>query len=225
MHHQIQLYLEITLNTKPGSQKMKVEKKLKRERYFKRLNKGDYNYLFIHINKNAGRSIEQSLQITKFHATALEYKKQIAPEIWETLFTFAFVRNPWDRAVSLYKYRVLRGRVAESTPFKHWLSETFSDLTKKPYMKRVNAPQMKWLVDESGKIIVDFIGRFENLEEDFQTLCNIINVDTQLLHINKTKHKHYSYYYDKECYEIVYNWFKEDIDNFNYGFEDIACRL
>src|SRR6056297_3397320 len=200
---------------------MNKGKEIKRINYFKRLNKGRYKCLFIHINKNGGRSIEYALQLTKFHATAMEFKKEIMPDLWDNLYKFAFVRNPWDRVISLYKYRILRGRIDQKTSFKQWAEEMFSNPSLISKRKRVNVPQTHWLVDEEGKFIVDFIGRFENFDADFNRLCKIINVKATLPHLNKTQHKHYSFYYDDKTRSIIENYFKEDIDTFNYKFEEI----
>lgn len=211
----------IFIRNKKGSKIQSKKQKLrKREKYFSRLNRGHSEWLFIHINKNGGRSIEHALQITKFHSTALEFKKEILPNVWDNMYKFSFVRNPWDRAVSLYKYRMLRGKIDQKTSFKQWAEEMFSDPSLISKRKRVNVPQTHWLVDEEGEIIVDFIGRFENFDADFNRLCKIINVKATLPHLNKTQHKHYSYYYDDKTRNIIENYFKEDIDTFNYKFEE-----
>jgi hypothetical protein len=67
---------------------------------------------------------------------------------------------------------------------------------------------------------LDFIGRFENLQEDMRKVAQIIGLPTvDLPHLVKTKHKHYSKYYDNETEQITRERYTRDIELFNYTFE------
>ena len=97
-------------------------------------------------------------------------------------------------------------------------------------------PQCDFIQDNDGRIIVDYVGKFENLQNDFNTICQKIHVEsTQLPHINRSKtynpiinilklnkniKKHYSEYYDSETKEFVAHIYKDDIKKFEYCFDE-----
>ena len=194
-----------------------------------------YAILFIAIQKTGTTSIEKALQEYLYPHVAsstvkikkrpnFKYKHNSAeilagcPEIksiWHELFKFSFVRNPWDLCVSHYFYRQREGHEeAIYTPFKEWL---ISHKKREPIMWQ--APTQYDCLTVNSKLAVDFIGRFENLQADFNTICKHIQIPSIQLDIhNSTKHEHYSKYYDQETKEYVFNLFKKDIDYFNYEF-------
>ncbi len=142
---------------------------------------------------------------------------------------FSFVRNPWDRAVSLYMFQN-KGAM----PFKDWLLDIVRKdghpLDKKqpwkltPRMASTGGSglpwkcQMDWLVDDSGKVCVDFVGRFENLKRDFKYVCDTLGRCCELPHLNKTVRNDYRSYYDSETKQLVADWHRKDINYFGYTF-------
>ncbi|WDE00533.1 sulfotransferase family 2 domain-containing protein [Thalassomonas actiniarum] len=221
--------------------------------------------LFVHIPKVAGQSIESAFlaraglswqQREAFllrpnkdpalgpprlaHLTALEYLElgYLEPEVFTRLFKFSFVRNPWDRLVSEYTYRQYK------MSFKDFLFRGFPTVKDDDYalsqdLYRHVLPQHYFLYDQEGKLLVDFVGKFENLQQDFARVSEIITGQVlPLPHKNetpasgaravlsrlfkqkkkKTTKPHYREYYDEESRAFVADLYQQDIALFDYQF-------
>lgn len=206
-----------------------------------------HRFIFVHIYKNAGSSIRDALlpfaYYNRLHELALKlYKKvrirpplHINPEpcfnkhskvseiigvvgqkTYDDYFTFAIVRNPWDWQVSLYNY--MR---KTSTHFQHDLARKFSDFPT--YLRWRCTEEIRFQKDfiysVDGKLMVDFIGRYETIDEDFQTICDRIGIQVKLPITNVSKTKPYQEYYTPELIELVRKAFAPDIELFKYEFE------
>ena len=185
------------------------------------------NFIYVHIPKTGGISIEKTLggRIGD-HRNIKRYIECLNKNmnLFHQYFSFAFVRNPWDKMVSNYFYDKKGGFSGKSPMFRtnqlefnEWIKiiHTFG----KP--KRMYTNQVDWITNFENKIDISFIGRFENLEEDWNTVCKKINIDTKLFHLNKTnRNEDYRIYYkDTEAIEVVAKLHHKDIETFNYKFE------
>lgn len=180
------------------------------------------NYVFIHINKTAGRSIGYALQIPFEHKIATKKIEDLGLAEWNKRFCFTFVRNPWDRVVSLYHYRVKTNQTnlrTNSISFKDWIylcyveRNTYYYNTHKMFM-----PQLNWITNNRGDILVDFIGKFENLQHDYNLVCDCLNRKNTLKHLHRSQRKNYREYYNLETQKIIHNYYRKDIDFFKYIF-------
>lgn len=143
---------------------------------------------------------------------------------WNQYFKFAIVRNPWDRLLSAWKDKVQK---QWSSPghhpfrldvYKKYKNKSFSFFVKNidPNMDR-HTMCLSNLIDLKN---INCIGRFENLQQDFDKICDEIGISQQQLpHKNKTEHKHYTEYYNVETCNIVAKKYKKDIECFGYKFE------
>ena len=209
--------------------------------------------IFIHIPRTGGTSIRKSVtdNFDSFYIpnqgnvkddvqfTVLDHRspgwylrrRRIAKSRWEQSVKIAFVRNPWDRLVSLYKYlssyRPYRRRFRVSnallSSFDLFANEVASGTST--FVKAVSHynvrdwsqanPQVRWL--EWG---VDVIGRFESLEEDWSRICKSFGIQVgSLSNKNRSKDRtDYRSFYTDELAESVGNYYAEDIARFSYEF-------
>jgi chondroitin 4-sulfotransferase 11 len=180
-------------------------------------------YIFVHINKSGGVSVEHALGLPhKNHTTAAEYVEMVGKERWRRLFTFSVVRNPWDRVVSHYHFRIQTGQTGMgiSPPsFEEWVKRTYSEQDPEFYNDpKFFAPQCEWLSDTEGTILVDFVCRLERIQEDFAHVCERIGIEAAVPHLNRTTRGPYQEYYDDTTREIVGRWFERDIELFGYSY-------
>jgi Sulfotransferase family len=202
----------------------------------------EYNCIFIHIPKVAGQSVEQfflhlagltwktraSFLLRRnldpalgprrlAHLTASEYVScgHLTQVAFNSFYKFSFVRNPWDRIVSEYAYR----RHYRKFDFKTFLFKRLPSPGSSDSYRHI-LPQHCFLYDENEQLLVDFIGRFENLQSDFEVICGDLGINSaRLPHRNKAiSRKHYSKYYDSESKEYVAELYKKDIKLFSYTF-------
>lgn len=178
-----------------------------------------YKCIFIQVPKTGSTSIRHLLgQPPKPHLNACQIEQNIAAEKFENYFKFGFVRNPWDRAVSLYERKEglqLKNKMSFDE-FVEWLK--FSSATcLHPLPHRY---QLDWFLNQNGDVIVDFIGRFEQLQKDWGFVSKRIGLSHQLPHLNKNcQRSHYSRYFNKKTRQIIADRFAVDIEYFGYEFE------
>lgn len=148
---------------------------------------------------------------------------------WDSYFKFGFIRNPWDRMVSSYRYLI---QDMKNHPNPHpknvEIHERFHGKPIKDFiMERAKDPTRHYLCDKKGNLMVDYVGKFENLWTDMKEIIKQINpkineCEWSLPHRNSTstkETKHYSHYYDNESKEMVRSKCGQSIELGNYKFE------
>lgn len=225
-------------------------------------------YVFVHIHKCAGTSIEvalaKSLRHNDFvmgstksgeknqeflkkaiglnkHSTAMEARQFLGDAQYEQFYKFAFVRHPIDRLHSLYSYAlkmaqnspmtdeehkafISRGELPKRSPFRYKAviaalqSTSFSDFVLHPLTWEDAGAQPQWrsVTDDSGKLIVDFIGHVESIEEDFATVCQKLEVVAPLEIKNSSKEAKTSRDLSALALETVQSRFARDFEFFGY---------
>ena len=179
--------------------------------------------LFIHINKNAGLSIESALNLPLYnHLTVNDYISILGLSSYSSRFVFTVVRNPWDRLVSLYHYRLKtnQNNILKFNPsFEEWVYKTFVDKHPDFYDNPIMfQSQSAWLSNSYG-LQPNRILKFESLHQDFNYLCESLKISASLPHVNQTRRDPYQKYYTSDkLIAIVADLFSDDLDSFDYVY-------
>ena len=207
-----------------------------------------HQFVFIHVPKTAGTSLRSALEpycdkpdeilfnrmlstvginVNWFvgaihwrqgrkHTAAAQVKVMLPESVFNEYFKFAFVRNPWDLMVSYYHFiksdenHKRTTKINKISDFHHYLLYE---------IKRNKFSQSMFLTDKNGSLLVDYVGRFENLINDYETICSRIGIPTDLPHNKKSTHLDYRNYYNDETAQLVSDHWAEDIHRFNYSFD------
>lgn len=180
-------------------------------------------FIFIHINKTGGSSLEKALGLPFQHLTVKEVIARWGIETWNHAFTFTVIRNPWDKVVSHYHYRLAVDRDSLGKPplnFTDWVKRAYGDNDHRYYNSPMMfMPQVAWIRDNTGSISLDYIARYESIETDFTKICQLLNRTATPPHIKRSDRGDYQQYYDTHSTEIISRWFSDDIQQFSYSFE------
>lgn len=158
------------------------------------------------INRFEVQSEDPKFKISK-HTMLNGYYKQWKEEYddIDNYFKFGIIRNPWDRAISYY----------------FWFNRYNVNFDKKQFIDTLipNCCCDFFHIISENIYKFDYLIRFETLQDNFNVVCDKIGIPPQQLpHANKTKHKHYTEYYDDETRQIVAEKYAKDINMFGYKF-------
>lgn len=160
------------------------------------------------------RKLTGQPEIDYKHASAKIIKASLPAAQWNSYFKFCFVRNPFDRAVSLYYWRM-----------KNWEKKhTEARPSVNDYILSLENEKLStWhRYTINGKVAVDYVARFETLQGEIDTICQRLGLAPILLPQTKSNiRKDRSPYQEllnndsrgkiesackKEMTEFGYNW-------------------
>ncbi len=180
-------------------------------------------FIFIHIPKTGGLSISKTFKLKEGHQSIRTFKNKY--------YSFAFVRNPWDRLISSFIYLNRGGMGGKDIidrdkyllkykgDFNYFVKYGLINNMKYFFNQQHLRPQYKFISDWKGKIIVNKIFRFEKISDDFNQMCDLMQTERMNLpHLNKSDHNNYRNYYNSELINIVEKVYSKDIKIFNYNY-------
>jgi hypothetical protein len=159
------------------------------------------------------------------HAKATKVREVLGPA-WNECFKFAFIRNPWDLMVSSYHWWLTYAeifpalhkdiaRIREMGSFSVFIRSEFG---RSMLNEHRGGDLTEWISD-GDEIIVDFVGRYEKLNEDWSKICQTLQVPAlPLRRENQVVRQDYRVFYDNESRELVANRFARTIELFDYRF-------
>lgn len=144
----------------------------------------------------------------------------VDPEIWNTYFKFVFVRNPWDWVLSNYCFNnkhLVKYLYKVDPVHVNVVWHLLKLHNQTPYAESYF--QHTFVFDEAGDRLVDFYGKLENFQEDFNFVCSKIGISSASLDVrNPTNHNHYKELYSEEAKSLVAELYKKDIELLGYEF-------
>lgn len=189
---------------------------------------------FKHNRNEKGEFIHRAMNAEDYkeigqHVDAETIRARLPAELWNSYFKVSLARNPWDRAVSFFYWEHRQDpSIRPRKRFYHYLGIPFNEPKMLRHKFREFLKSDKWAGNDrfyvqGDKLCVDFVIRYENLNEDFAEVCRRLELPTQdLPHLKSgiRKKHHYSEYYDEETKALVAERHKNDIQLLGYAFEE-----
>lgn len=178
-----------------------------------------YKFIFFDIERTGATSIQSVL--TKYDEDGIQFHKHaeyqdvsyfidifnIRSDSKYTCFTS--IRNPWDHAVSRFEHnKKLNEQEKTFDDFESWITSN-------------KGGQLKSITGKDGNVITKHIIRFENIQGDFDAICERIGIPSEEIpHLNSVSRKHYTEYYSDKTRKIIASQYAQEIEMFSYKFGD-----
>ena len=200
--------------------------------------------IFVHVPKCAGTSIGRSLygEYRGNHMGIATYQMIFSKEDFDSYFKFGFVRNPWDRVLSAYRFMTRgadatpdrpkkrtgrtgtlkskqRGEVAQFDDFESFVLNWVNARNTRLYEHF--RPQHRFVCTPRGRLALDYVARFETIDDDLAKIGERLGVDLTVDHLNKTRGEQSDYrsHYTPQMRRIVEKVYAKDIELFDYSFD------
>jgi hypothetical protein len=153
------------------------------------------------------------------HVGAATARDHLGQRVWDSYFKFAFERDPWDRMVSLYWWRMRREQSAPAVSFRDFIRAIASgDRTRMRAHKATK--YSNWHIYTIGDALaVDQLGRYETLAEDLRSVMDKVGVSLGD-HLPQSKHwarrSGVAELYDRETVQLVADIFHREIELLGY---------
>ncbi|HKL62944.1 MAG TPA: sulfotransferase family 2 domain-containing protein [Woeseiaceae bacterium] len=148
------------------------------------------------------------------HLSVRDLRPRLPQEYWQSYLKFAFVRDPFERFVDSFLSLEAADDpdpAAVAVRMKRALG------TQRFRRRRLTLPQRHFLVDEEGRLAVDFVGRFETLDASWRQLCTRLGLAAvPLARRREPERQDWTRYYDAELAGMVADYYRDDLECFGY---------
>lgn len=202
------------------------------------------NFIFFHLYKCGGMSLRhelnkpeyQSREVQDGHSLPIDmysyFKELNKLDDYEKIFKFTFIRNPFDFMVSTYFYGksyknhfmhndIINRNMDIEMFIPYYFEHREKDMKSKPRGSNKVVTFKDWLLDSEGNLLVDFIGKMENYDNDYKFICEKLGLpfnSVPLVNVNPNKEKDYRKYYNNKSIKMIENHFEWELNKFNYKF-------
>lgn len=149
------------------------------------------------------------------HLSLQQVRPYFRPEDFEGFFKFAFVRNPFDRFISYCAFMTREGGQFEQNPndvMRHFIDNP-------PWQHILFQPQHVLVTDTDGKLLTDYLGRVEEMQQSYDEVARRIGIPSRPLdRVNASSRKDYRDYYDQPLIDGVAKLYARDLELFGYEF-------
>jgi len=191
----------------------------------------EHRCIFVHVPKAAGISVNMALfgNLAGGHSDAPYYRRVFGRDFWR-YFKFTFVRNPYTRLVSAYEFFRRGGHPAwaSNQRFRDEILSEYVDFAD--FVLRWLKPRTRWpephfrpqheFLELGGKLVMDFVGRVERIEDDFAAVCDRLGMQGDLRRLNVARDGHAALgaYYTSDAVERrVRDFYARDFQLFGYS--------
>jgi hypothetical protein len=190
-----------------------------------------HRFVFVHVERTGGTSVFHTLKRwadipgpagtpiagRNPHASAWELRAKLGASVFDDYFTFAFVRNPWERELSLFDHARADRDHSHYALFQRM---SFDDYL---YWLKDHPPasQRSKVSDPDGKVAVKLLGRYERLQQDFVEITACIGIEgleLPRLNVGQRTLRDYHAHYTSETRQLLAELRREDIEAFGYEF-------
>jgi len=173
-----------------------------------------HRHYFVHVPKAAGSSMERMPFVGgQSHMTGRQLARLAPPGY----FGWGFVRDPRDRLVAVYHAAQQHNSPGRFFPASMTFADWVRGLPETGRKFLHSRPMVDFLTWPDGSLAVDFVGRFEALDRDWEIVCRRIGVEPEpLRHLNASAHRDWRDYYTPELAAHVAELYAADFDTFDY---------